>query len=297
VTSATIAEQLQAVLDDVWRLRPSWERPERFHEGRSEVIGRLKSLIAEVDSPSGPAAALAIQAKTALARLETAQPPPVEPSPPAPVSSDPPTGDVASAPAPSAEASPPLMLLPVAVVDDDADDELRETRAALRRLGPALTGLLSEIDKLTHAARAAVMAHTLALAVQPAPAPAPMPLPPPMLTPAQPPPLPRLRPHRYTPADLRTEAGQAAAVKAWVRGYTQGDISIHFGWHAPYAAQVSLAIRAFILHQLGGIDLNADRKEQAARALAAYERQVPQTPSLRTDGGNPPETAVAAALG
>jgi hypothetical protein len=83
--SKSMGQRLEDLLKRIHNIRPSWERPEAFHEAKSEAIGELKSLIADAQrEPNG--APVITKAQQALNDLQAraAVPAPPTPVPPAP---------------------------------------------------------------------------------------------------------------------------------------------------------------------------------------------------------------------
>jgi hypothetical protein len=224
--TTTLAEQLQNVLRDVWRLRPDWQNPEAFHEGKSEIVGRLKALLAQAGAPGAAAPVkLTRRVQRVLSKLETpsAAPPvpglippvtelllpadPVAPEPPPP----PPTQESGPPPAPAVPAAEAADLgagdlleqgervargepdhdhdppTPVIAPEPPVVSDLHELRDVVGRLTPVLTGLVSDIEKLAMVARSAVAAHALALTL---PTPVHVHMPAPAPAPVQPMPAP-----------------------------------------------------------------------------------------------------------
>jgi hypothetical protein len=110
-----------------------------------------------------------------------------------------------------------------------------------------------------------------ALAV-PTPVPTPASVPPapvqaPPLQPPQPP-LPPLT-RRFHRADLKTETGQTAAARLWLKGYTLAAISFHFDYITRRPSPVCNAIGEFLTRRFGRAALyGIDRKVLVKRAFA-----------------------------
>lgn len=78
----TPAEELQAIAAEVRRLSPSWQRPELFHEAKSELGARLMRLSRRLDLR--PAIPLRIAPVLPVRPRYTAPPSP-PPQPPVPI--------------------------------------------------------------------------------------------------------------------------------------------------------------------------------------------------------------------
>jgi hypothetical protein len=99
----TPAEELQAIAAEVRRLSPSWQRPELFHEAKSELGARLMRLSRRLDLR--PAIPLRIAPVLPVRPRYTAPPSP----PPQPTRPDPASHATRSASgAPAAINAPPL---------------------------------------------------------------------------------------------------------------------------------------------------------------------------------------------
>jgi hypothetical protein len=74
MSEQTINVRLQSLLDQVWKLRPNWQDPEKFHETKSEVVAQLRALIKEANAMPGGIPVVATRAKEALRQLHAEVP-------------------------------------------------------------------------------------------------------------------------------------------------------------------------------------------------------------------------------
>jgi hypothetical protein len=314
MATSDFAGRLQALLDQVWTLRPSWERPETFHECKSEVIAGLKALIVAANTGVELAPSIAVRATTMLRRPEPPQTPseppeaPVELTPAAGGSNSvpEPTGEAATRlPSPAADATgTPPTDSPRTPTLSDAEAELLCLQQAIHNTVGTVLGVFADVEKLALAVHSSAAAYTAALggtggALTPtlaadkgSPAAAPTPpagngssVPPaarlaakaPARVPVPsslPPRPPPLPPDGYSFTNLRTEAGQWRAARLWAAGYRQIDIAKHFG--GKDASCVSVAVDAFLKRVLGRRSIDA-----YGEARKVLIRQVLDRPETR----------------
>jgi hypothetical protein len=234
--TTTLAEQLQGVLDDVWKLRPSWERPELFHLQKSEAIGRLKALIADAGNGTQLRKPVPRPESTALSLPPAALVPPESP------------------PVPSAPLDPPPPVLELSEVRQAADD------------------LISALERLAASTRVAIVAHTPALPVQSIPIPAspPAPISDPASSPVSelPPSPPPLEFGRYPRTALKTEQGQRLAAQLWLDGHLLRLIGSHFSCPSNAAVYACQAITALLDRRCGkAARATGDRKVLVRQVL------------------------------
>jgi hypothetical protein len=259
----TLKDRLQDVLDLVWQIRPSLQDPINFHEARSEVVGRLKSLIATVDDTT-------LAARTRVLPVHRI---PIPTPAPAPTPSV--TEDIAMNEAP---ADPPVAdgVVHDVVSADDATviptpDPAPADTPLLEPVSPntsspatpsdefiALHELLVDLER-----RLLALADTVASQAATPPTP---PEPPEPSDPSKDPPT------LFRRALLTTEAGQRIAATLWMDGLTVAEIACCFDYRDTPGAPVGSACVAAGIAQF----IRANRPDAEWGDTAAARRDLVQ---------------------
>jgi hypothetical protein len=304
MNATSLNDRLQAVLAEVWRIHPSWEAPEKFHEAKSDAVNSLRQLIVEAGTLQGHAPSVAARAKATLRLLETPAAP-VDP----PETVDTPATDnpdavpedisIGDPPSPAEQierveqtvpAESPLPEPEPAMSPPDAATDPVELQQAIRA---AFAGILSDVEKLALASRASVASYAAALTVPPQ-------LPTrPAAAASSAPSSPSAQPGVQDPetlyrrSHLLTEAGRVTAVSLWVDGLSKREIGECFDYHgssgpACVAAAIAMFLHAHYPTELGVIigDRGKELAQRALLAIGAEAHSEAETASVARRRGN-----------
>jgi hypothetical protein len=257
----TLSERLQTLLDSVWKLRPSWQNPELFHEQKSEVVGQLKGLLAEAKStPSSTSLQLVERANKTLKMLGVD------------------TGSNGAATKPDADPTAPPLSVAVPASRPEQVSEAVAEQAQEPAQEPAQEAT-PEAPVIALAAEEAPVAAAEAPPVEAAVEQAEETPEPPATCAEQPPASP---PENdpvtlYRRADLNTEAGRRIAGQLWAGGMSARQIADVFDFAvAAGASCVTAVVTMFLWATLATDDWSIDSAD-TKRLLRQTLGQTPVT--------------------